>query len=290
MNKDGNHIGTTNQIHLAREKRRMLARFVLIIILMQAGIASAEQLGDIVEKALTNSERYYQDLEIPEDVITGKGGEAEAEKVMTIVNSDEYNKKIDKERQRIQSKVFGKTPMTVQTAYGDVKGKEKNRPVLGADERIYIFISSSIPTNTLRAYAQDIEKLGSCNVFMVMRGFKGGMRQMQPTLNFISKALQKDPSCSNLRICPAFGATVEIDPLLFRMYQPEVVPAIVYVKGLNLRDAGHSEGDPFNSNNKNSNVNSFWMMYGDTSISNAMARISEESGIGRLRDIAEYLR
>src|ERR1039457_2259902 len=263
----------------------------IVIILLQAGIVSAGQLGEIVEKSIANSERLYSDLKVPEDVMAGKAGQAEADKVMEVVNSDAFQKRLEQEKLRMQTQVFGKAPIPVESFYSDAKGqKDSSRPSLGIDERIYIFVSSSIPEGTLRAYAQDLEKLGSRNAFMVIRGFKGGMRYIQPTMSFLSRVLLKDPACGDMHACPAFGAAVEIDPLLFRMYQPEVVPAIVYVRGVSLRDAGHSQGDPFNSNNKNSNVNSFWMMYGDTSISNAMARISEESGIGRLRDIAEYLR
>jgi type-F conjugative transfer system pilin assembly protein TrbC len=269
----------------------MCRHCILALFLVCAAHATqAQSLGEVADKSLQNSQ-YYSDMKLPEDVKTGASGKAEAQKAVDIVNSEEFQQNIEKEKGRLQKEVFGITP-AVDGYYSDhAGGKErdgKRKVTLSADERIYIFVSSSVPEATLRAYAQDLEKLGSANAFMVMRGLIGGMAHFQPTFTFLSRVLLRDPDCDDGKNCVAFGAAVEIDPLLFRKYQPERVPAIVYVRGLKMHDTGLSEGDPVNVNSPADN--SWWMLYGDSSLSYALEFIGKEAGIKKVSEIGTFLR
>ena len=88
------------------------------------------------------------------------------------------------ERERIQKEVFGREGVY----YKDSK-KGSATGGLGTNERIYIFLSSSIPTETLRRYTSAVGALGDRNVRFVMRGFIGGAKYMKPTL-----ALRQGPA------------------------------------------------------------------------------------------------
>ena len=57
------------------------------------------------------------------------------------------------------------------------------------DERIYIFMSSSVPLVTWNNYAKDIDKVRDPNIIMVMRGCIGGCKYIRPTLKFIQNII-----------------------------------------------------------------------------------------------------
>lgn len=240
----------------------------------------AEDLGEMAER-LQLREREYPTIDIPGELVQGKIQNDDAQKMTEHINSEEFQAKLDKERVRIKQELFGATPTVEAGYYGDASKSKKNN--FGHDERVYIFVSSSVPEGTLRAYARDIENLGSPNVFMVMRGMVGGMKEFGPTMNFLSKVLMKESNCRG-KNCQAFGAAVEIDPLLFRRYKPTKVPAIVYAKGIKLQDPEHSEGDIDNSSELNSN--SWWMVYGDSSLGYALDQIGLAANIRKLQDMA----
>jgi len=138
---------------------------------------------------------------------------------------------------------------------------------------VYVFISSSVPLDTLRNYARAIDRLGYDNIFMVMRGFVGGMKYIRPTIDFISSILKKDSSCdfASGEQCEVFSAAVNIDPLLFRAYNISEVPAIVYARGVSVSDSALSEGLADNATYKDA-----YVVYGDVSIEYAVKKIKEE--------------
>jgi len=106
-------------------------------------------------------------------------------------------------------------------------------------ERIYIFMSSSVPFNIWRSYAEEIDKLEiGVNVYMVLRGCIGGCEKLKPTMEFMRKVLIKSEEEKTGLAC-----NVVIDPFLFRTYhKKETVPCFVYTKGLGLVDTTLSEG------------------------------------------------
>ena len=148
--------------------------------------------------------------------------------------------------------------------------------LLLSDERIYIFISSSIPLSTLRNYAKDMDTIRGPNIVMIMRGFIGGMKKIKPTLGFIHDVITKDRGCEVGEDCEAFNVSVYVDPLLFRRYSISSVPAIVYAKGVSIRDAGASEGL-----NDNADIGDEYIAYGDVSLSHALEKVKlEDRGQG----------
>lgn len=95
------------------------------------------------------------------------------------------------------------------------------------DLYLYVFISSSIPEETLKRYSADMKKLP--NGIMVIKGAVGGIQNIMPTINLLTRAscgknvnelLKADMQCE-------MGRT-DINPYLFRAFDIQSVPAIVY--------------------------------------------------------------
>lgn len=115
---------------------------------------------------------------------------------------------------------------------------DNNKSLLSSDERIYIFMSSSIPRETWLEYTKTIDAMGLGNqAIMIIRGCIGGCEKIKPTLNFINDIITDKGTYKD-----GMKAQVWIDPLLFRKYNITKVPVFVYAKGLQTDKIGLSEG------------------------------------------------
>jgi len=165
------------------------------------------------------------------------------EKAKQAIPGD-INERVERERSKLIERGF-----YGMDAAGGVSGESQGQTghthhgtaILKEDERIYIFISSSVPKETLRNYVRDLDALGQPRMSIVMRGFVGGMTKVRPTLEFLRGVLFKDENCDSDK-CEAYRAPVLIDPSLFRRYGIEAVPAIVYARGVKGVDSTVSEG------------------------------------------------
>lgn len=208
-----------------------------------------------------------------------KQGQMEAQKLYEVYNSEEFQLKIQSEMERLKRDVFPGQVRDYNEYYSQIQNKNtastrKEEPFYGSktiqlspDERIYVFISSSVPVETLRNYARDIDRIGSPNIKMVMRGFVGGMKYIKPTMEYLSDILKKDRLCDFRagQKCEVYGTSIYIDPLLFRAYNIKEVPAFVYVKGLKVMDPLLSEGITDNVTSAQATV-----LYGDVSLEYAV--------------------
>lgn len=213
---------------------------------------------------------YVEKIKVPDNIHADKMKPLAGE-TAKYYHSEEFQEKVRAETERIKKEVFGSS---LEAYYKD-KGKGgKDRPGrLSPSERIYIFVSSSMPRETLRTYVRDVSGLGDENIVFVMAGFIGGMRHIKPTIGFIAKALAKDKDCDlSKRKCAAYNVNFEIDPLLFRKYGVARVPAFVYVPQIEVEDRERSEGDP-----DNAKAADFHTLYGDASLEYVFETFSRET-------------
>jgi hypothetical protein len=63
---------------------------------------------------------------------------------------------------------------------------------------------------------------------MIMRGFIGGGKKMQPTMAYIKSIITKDAHCNRGVACKTYKTKFNIDPVLFQRYQITQVPTLVY--------------------------------------------------------------
>ncbi len=232
---------------------------------------------NVVSGVITRANRLEERMKntLPENAYK-REGEIEARKTFESYESPAFQRKVMLENERLKKEVFG----GLKAYYKDMgprTGKKtlgKKRERLSPNERIYLFISSSVPEATLRTYIEQIAGLSDPNIEVVMRGFIGGMKYMGPTLNFIGKLLEKDPSCG--LSCGLYGADMEVDPLLFRRYGILQVPAVVYVPDIEVLGPG-SEGL-----GRNARVGGSYAFYGDAALSYSLKRINEEANSASL--------
>ncbi len=104
-------------------------------------------------------------------------------------------------------------------------------------DRLYIFISSSIPIATLRSYTEIVSLLKNNNIYFIMRGCVDGCHTIAPTKTFVKKIIGLK---GNKVLSVIHG--IEIDPLLFRLYNIKRVPVFVYAENVNPLNSSISQG------------------------------------------------
>lgn len=232
-------------------------------VAQEAGTFDITTIPETVEKARKAAET----MEVPENT-NKESASKKAGELHYYYQSDEFQKKVEAEKDRLKSRIFGEKP---QQYYSHAKTGEKGS--LSANERIYIFISSSVPGVTLKNYVKAVSYLKERNIRLVLRGFIGGARHVKPTLTFIKDLIFKDPSCNPLRgKCATYNAQVIIDPMLFTRYGINKVPAVVYASSVSVMDDKMSEG--LNSNAK---VPSHYVLYGDVGLEYAIEKFLTET-------------
>ncbi len=261
---------------------------ILFITSIAAVSAFAGTIQEAAESARANSSHYDTDAQrLPESVASGAAQVDAARKTLDAVNSKEFQDKVQRERARLQREMFGGTAVKPGPYYTDSRRSGNNEaPHLAYDERVYLFISSSMPLSTLRNYARDIDRLQDPNISMVMRGFIGGVQDATKTMEFIMKIRLKDLGCNGTG-CATFGTPVDIDPNLYRRFQPTVVPALVYVRGVRPIDPDVSEGSP--ENVAVPSPSSWTVIYGDTSLGYLFEQVAEAVKSPALTAMARYL-
>lgn len=233
-----------------------------------------------LSKSMKDAEKLAKSMILPKNKFE-KEMQTEAAKTIAVYQSPEYQAKLAAETERIKREMFHEQLKDLPADRGGLK-KELDRPEqavaparLKDDERIYVFISSSMPLETIRTYAAAIGRYNDPQkIALVMRGFIGGMQKIGPTTNFIADVLKEKPTCdiASGEQCQMVNANVQVDPILFRRYGIGEVPATVYAKGVRVNNLDQSEG------NDDVAVGSFWTVYGDASLEYNLDRIRKESG------------
>ena len=210
-------------------------------------------------------------IKLPEN----KEAEQKAMESYYYTQSEEFQNKVKEYSESIKDLIFSEKENNTMQYYPDAKTQKS---VLADDERVYVFISSSMPEDTIRAYAKDLEKLGK-HVSLVIRGAIGGLKYIRPTAEWSTRILKKNPYCEGE--CETFKTKIIIDPFLFRKYSINRVPAVVYTRGIQNID-GSSEGLI-----KDNSV--FWISYGDVALGYHLKVIAEKSQNNNLLKISEVL-
>ncbi|WDN91068.1 hypothetical protein BuS5_04040 (plasmid) [Desulfosarcina sp. BuS5] len=249
----------------------------------QDQVSNQDESINIINNALDQSEKYEQIISAPNYLPDYKQEAAEKlKKLSKLVQSSALQKRIDQYKNILADKL-------IDPIYQADLNNKKNYSdfLLNPSERIYIFISSSMPVSTLRNYAGDIHVLGDPNISLVMRGFVNSMKYIAPTADFVKSIIFDDPDCipSEKNECPAFNTSVVIDPLLFRRYKITAVPAIVYARGIEVMDSQGSEGKE-----ENAKLSEAYLLYGDVSLGYALEQIYKKTNYKKINKIIKKLR
>ena len=164
---------------------------------------------------------------------------------------------------------------------------------LRSDERLYIFMSSSVPLVTWENYAQSLDKLREANAVMVLRGCIGGCQRIRPTLAFLQKIILPHleevdfsrPDWQEQVKKKARHVQVWIDPLLFRYYDITEVPCVVFARKVNPY-IGASEGYKGNLKNRPQ----YWKVCGDWRLDYVLEKLYDKSNAEVLKRMVKELR
>ena len=136
--------------------------------------------GDKLSKALTIPQNSFE-----------KEGANRAKETDALFRSEEFQKRVTAEQERLKRELFGGR---IQEYYqGAPEAAAAMAGQLPVNERIYIFISSSMPRETLGNYVRDVAKLNDPNVRLIMRGLVGGVTRIKPTIRFVSDITPQGP-------------------------------------------------------------------------------------------------
>jgi len=226
-------------------------------------------------------EGFYRDLE-RKGVFAGMDrGKLEEVKrslheVESYIRSDEFHERVESAKRRIGKKVLSRS----QASYSQKKNVRRES-LLREDERVYVFVSSGMPLDVVRAYVRDASRLKSKNVIFVLRGGVEGLKFIRPTVEWVYSAVVRDPECLNSgKRCRVYPVRFQIDPFLFRRFGIDEVPAVVYVRGVIPR-VGYSEGLP------ETEMGKAFVSYGDVSFFYHLFVLGKSSGNSKLKEFAE---
>jgi hypothetical protein len=180
-------------------------------------IADSEAVRKILEKGREQADT----VKIPEN-INAKGEQA-AQKTYNAYRSQEFQDKI-KGYENWEDLVPGAKK---------AKEEQKEKGILANSEKVYLFLSSSIPAASFRDYMAHTE--GVVEIEPVMFGIVGGINKenKKERVKWWSNVLKKDTTCVKTpeKHCDLIKPTILIKPGLFHQYKITDVPALIYDKG-----------------------------------------------------------
>ena len=187
----------------------------------------------------------------------------------------EVAERISNERKRRVNEGINKqfTTSTLDAFQID-KDSSQNEDI--AHEQLVLFVSASMPMKTLRNYARDMAKVGGV---LVVRGMKNGLKDYMSGMRFFWDVLRVDPNC-NTSTCETFQTDILVDPILFRMYNVQVVPALVYQPDMQL----NSYCDDLSTAHKGDGI-----VYGDMYLGYLIEQLEKETGNTMLSVLRERL-
>ncbi|MGB3222836.1 MAG: TrbC family F-type conjugative pilus assembly protein [Desulforhopalus sp.] len=193
---------------------------------------------------------HAQDLNESDVSLLMKKARADAEKMTLPVNkyneealkaaeetsrrflSPEFQERVQCEQRRLEEEVFGQytAPWKRKTQQAAAE-QASPQGSLTAGEKVFLFISSSVPDDTVHAYIAGLDKAADPNVSLVMRGMVGGMSiaRAHKGQSYFSRILKKDLDCLRTETpCERYKVPIHLQPSLFTRYGITRVPAVVY--------------------------------------------------------------
>lgn len=139
-----------------------------------------------------------------------------------------------------------------------------------------LFASSSMPIQTLRTYAAQLERARGVIAF---RGMPGGLAKVSPMAKLTAEVLRIDPGCKG-PACAMRGVQIIVDPLLFRQHGVSRVPALTMVPGDAAQPYCEREEDSARGQH---------VVLGDAALSGLLEEYARLGGKEEVRDALTHL-
>jgi len=224
-------------------------QIVLVVTLAVTAGATEKLLEKQVDEFNKNVSQVTLD-NVPVDRKAPHDLQQKIDNLVSFYNSPGYQMKLKQEQGRIR-KILSLEGQTGTEVDDDVSNKTFGVPV-------YVFVSQSVPLQTLRNYAAGMaaQKSKGITPEMVFRGFVGGAKKIAPTARLIGKIIRVDSDCdTSTNQCDTWPVPVTVDPLKFRKFGIKKVPAIVLDQG--------AKKEPL-------------IVYGDVSVEYAIQKFNDE--------------
>lgn len=247
----------------------LLRLTILLFLLILAGTGSGSATGpdrDTVAAVMRKAREGAKKMTVPANKFMADGMQATRQAANTL-HSPEFQDRLRCEQERLENEVFDQyiTPWKQ-------KKQEPTRPnersgILSAGEHIYLFLSSSVPDETVHAYLSVVAGIAEPNLSLVMRGIVGGLESKE-SVRYFSRILKQDQACQDKQQrCPRYQVPIKIASNLFSRYGIERVPAVVY-----------------------SDETSSFLIQGDAALDYLLERINREAGSEPLADLIKKMR
>lgn len=140
-----------------------------------------------------------------------------------------------------------------------------------------LFASSSMPLQTLRNYAAQLETVGGVIAF---RGVPGNMSKIVPLAKLTAQILRVDPGCKG-PACTMRNVQLIVDPILFRQHGVNQVPAFAIVPG--------DPTLPYCERDEEVAPRASHIVYGDAALSGLLEEYARLGGKEEVSDAASRL-
>jgi hypothetical protein len=206
--------------------------FCLALMCFSATVSCAVEMGEsdisrIMKKAREDAEK----INLPVNRYQEDGMKA-AEKTSKLFHSPAFQERIQCEQQRLEKEVFADYTKPWKRKVRQTAIEQK-APIdsLAADEKVYLFISSSIPDETVHVYIVNLDKVADPNVSLVMRGLVGGITKVRVKKgqSYFSRIMKKELDCPRTQTpCERYQVPILLKSSLFTKYGITRVPAVAY--------------------------------------------------------------
>lgn len=260
--------------------------YIKIIVLVFAflnSLAYAEEVFNIDEKIKEGMDLGADDINlrrIPEEILR----DAEIRLELTPQKKlEQYMKSMDYNHETGVITFNGNKE--IDKLKENENSKKPTNKYLKSDERIYIFISSSMPKNLIKQYCKDVHNLSiSDNAIFVLRGCVNGggyngCKDFNPTIEFIKSFLSNDKNEVD-KTCKIW-----IDPVLFKKYEVKVVPTFIYANNI-VKDVELGSEGNFDLLESTPN---FYKSVGDWSLLYHIEELKKLSNSKSLKEISDSL-
>ncbi|MDE1917455.1 MAG: conjugal transfer protein TrbC [Sphingomonadales bacterium] len=146
-----------------------------------------------------------------------------------------------------------------------------------------LFVSSSMPITTLRAFAVQLEKARGV---MAFRGMLGGLTHVAPMAKLSAEILRLESGCEG-PACAMRNVQLIVDPIVFRQHGIAQVPALVMIPGDPTQpycERGEDASDPATLPKLAGAI-----VYGDAALSGMLEEYARLGGKEEVRDAQSRL-
>jgi type-F conjugative transfer system pilin assembly protein TrbC len=192
------------------DAKRLLRFIALSALLLSAGLAGAD---NYTRELIDNETLSRLKVKIDKGMEIDNAKKEKARKIVDSWLGEEGMKVINNRIAEISGR------MDTYNISDNLTAEDAD---IAAAADMIVFISSSMPADTLKRYIEDADG----NAIFVLRGTVGSPKTIMPTINFIKSIL-----CDEKMSCKE--ASIIIDPELFKTYSVERVPTVIVRAGQN---------------------------------------------------------